>query len=131
MPPYSMSTPSSPTPRGARSRASQKLHDLNHRVEEIGAEGEEGAVGEVRDVEHARDDRQTDAHERVEHARGQPVENLADEEWNLHTSSAGSAGATRFGGRFGRGVNPPSELIAPRYPCRRRTPPAAAWYPWQ
>ena len=69
---------------GEHERQPEVADELDHRVEEIRAQGEEGAVGEVRDVQHARDDGQPDAHERVEHARGEPIENLAEEQAGLH-----------------------------------------------
>src|SRR6266436_1841563 len=72
--------------RSQEERQPEVADELDHRVEEIGAEGEEGAVGEVGDIEHARDDGQPDAHERVEHARGKPVEDLAEEEGGLHAA---------------------------------------------
>jgi hypothetical protein len=67
-------------------RQPEVADELDHRVEKIGAEGEEGAVGEVGDIEHAGDDGQSDAHEGVEHARSESVEDLAEEESGLHAA---------------------------------------------
>ena len=83
--------------------------ELDHRVEEIGAEGEERAVGEVGNVQHARDDAEPDAHERVEHARGEPVQDLAEKQRDVHE-------AERFATTL-------------RCLCRRRIPRAAASSP--
>src|SRR2546427_3233786 len=42
--------------------------------------GEERAVGEVRDVENPGDERQAEPHQGIQHARGDPVEDLAGEQ---------------------------------------------------
>ena len=60
-------------------REPEIAYELDDRIEEIGAEGEEGAMGEVGDVEHPRDDAEADAHQSVQHPRGQPVQHLTDE----------------------------------------------------
>ncbi len=60
-------------------REPEIAHKLDDRVEKIGAEGEEGAVGEVGDIEHARDDAEPDTHQGIQHPRGQPIQHLAEE----------------------------------------------------
>ena len=48
--------------------------------QKIGAHGKQRAVGEVRDVEDAGDQRQAEPHQGIQHARRDPVEDLTEEE---------------------------------------------------
>src|SRR5262249_1520795 len=66
--------------RGHEEPEPEVANGADDRDEEIGADGEERAVREVREVEDAGDEREPEPHQGIQHARRDPVEDLAEEE---------------------------------------------------
>ena len=59
-----------------RGEGSPPAEFLAECISEVGADGEEGAMGEIDDAEHPEDDRQTDRDQHVEKAQHQAVDGL-------------------------------------------------------
>jgi hypothetical protein len=66
------------TQRGNQQSEPEIAQRCRDRDQKIRAHGEQRAVGEVGDIEHARDERQAEAHQGVQHPGGDPVEDLPE-----------------------------------------------------
>jgi hypothetical protein len=80
--------------------------EADHRDQEVGANGKERAMREVRDVEHARDERKPEPHQGVQHPGRDPVKDLAEKEIQKLPISLQAAYS------FGSGVSPVASTSA-------------------